>query len=112
MTAVEPVPLESQEQRTAILDAEARRLAHTLARYGVLTCWQLAELSGAHRWQRGRFSHALSTAIEKEMIRELGCNFYAPSQPSPTNRNARISEAPGVRGRRFSLHLRRVDRAD
>ena len=69
--------------RLAVLNVEARLLARTCARYGVLTRGRLAELSGASRWTRGRFSFALALAIEEEMIRDLGLGFYAPEAPAP-----------------------------
>ena len=64
--------------RGAVVDAEARRLARTLTRYGVLTSRRLFELSGADRWTSGRFSVAVARAVERGLIRELGFGFYAP----------------------------------
>jgi hypothetical protein len=73
----------SARHRLAIVDAEARVLARTCLRYGVLTRPQLVELSGARRWIRGRFGLALTEAIEHGMIRDLGLGFYAPTSPHP-----------------------------
>jgi hypothetical protein len=74
----------SAGHRPAIVDAEARVLARTCLRYGVLTRAQLVELSGARRCIRGRFALALTAAIEHGMIRDLGLGFYAPpSAPIP-----------------------------
>jgi len=82
-------------RRAAILDAEARRLARVLARFGVLTRQQLAELSGARLWTRGRFSRALELAEKRGLIRHLGCGFYAPVSAVPD---------PDVRVRRTRRH--------
>lgn len=94
-----------------ILDAEARRLACTLVRCGVLTRWQLAELSGARLWQRGRFQGALDVGIEREMILDLGCGLYAPTSLWKAKPHARITEARYARGRRFRVGVRRLDQA-
>jgi hypothetical protein len=67
----------TDKHQAAILDAEARRVAHTLTSYGVLTRRQLEELSGARFWNRGRFSLALELAQERGLIRHLGYGFYA-----------------------------------
>jgi hypothetical protein len=79
MTALEGAAVEARDRRAAILAAEARRLACTLDSYGVLTRWQLAELSGSQSWHDGGFSLALELAIKRAMIRDLGLGFYAPS---------------------------------
>lgn len=108
MTMMRSLSIESRDHLAAIADCEARRLAHTLSGYGVLTRWQLAELSGARTWQRGRFARALEVGIEEGMIRDLGCGFYAPRRPWPEKPSTRITQAPGPRGRRFRLSVRRV----
>jgi hypothetical protein len=69
----------SERHRRAVLDAEARRLAHILTSYGVLTTERLFELSGAERWRSGRFAGALAHAADAGLIRDLGLGFYAPS---------------------------------
>jgi hypothetical protein len=75
------------ERRAAVLEAEGRRLAHVLTRYGVLTRHQLAELSGARHWARGRFLRALELAEERGLVRHLGYGLYAPaSAPRSTRR--------------------------
>jgi hypothetical protein len=81
----ESLSIMSPRHRLAILTVEARVLARTCARYGVLTRRSLAELSGAYRWTRGRFSLALALAIEQGLIRELGLGFYAPQSPIPAS---------------------------
>jgi hypothetical protein len=86
--------LESREHQRAILNAEARRLARTLARYGVLTRRRLAELSGARRWQRGRFSRALAVAIQGGLVRDLGRDFYT-TVPA-TSAGARAAPSAGT----------------
>ncbi len=68
----------------AVLDIEARRLARTLSSYGVLHGKQLLTLAGAHHWSRGRFSQALSRAVDQHLIRSLGAGFYAPA-PNATS---------------------------
>jgi hypothetical protein len=73
------------ERRAAVLDVEARRLEHVVARYGVLTRHQLAELSGARHWARGRFLRALELAEEHGLIRGLGYGLYAPRANSPSS---------------------------
>ncbi len=77
MSVSTPIRL-SQDHQAAILEAEARRLAHTLDCYGALTRCQLARLSGADRWSRGRFLRALDLAEQRGLIRDLGHEFYAP----------------------------------
>lgn len=103
--------LEATAHVAAVLDAEARRLARTLERYGVLTRWQLAERSGARLWLRGRFQRALEVGVEREMIRPLGFGFYAPNTPWPTKPHARITDAVPAAERRFRVGVRRLDRA-
>jgi DNA-binding MarR family transcriptional regulator len=63
-----------------VLDVEARRLAHTLTSYGVLTKVQLMQLCGAERWSRGRFSEALTRAVDHGLVRHLGYGLYAPQR--------------------------------
>jgi hypothetical protein len=71
-------------RRAAILEAEARRLAHTVTRFGVLTRGRLAELSSARLWSRGRFNRALELAEQHGLITHLGYGFYAPGSDSAT----------------------------
>jgi hypothetical protein len=113
MAALEGTAVEARDRPAAILAAEARCLACTLDSYGVLTRWQLAELSGSRSWHDGGFSIALELAIKRGMIRDLGLGFYAPSRPWSAKPHARITEAPNTtsRGRRFRLSVRRVDQA-
>lgn len=78
----------SRRHDDAIIDAEARRVALTLASYGgVLTSGALVELSGASRWSAGAFSLALARALELGLIRDLGLGFYA-SQPRASDQPA------------------------
>lgn len=79
----ESLTIMSPRHRLAVLSVEARVLGRTCARYGVLTRRSLAELSGAHRWTRGRLSVALALAIENGLIRDLGLGFYAPPSATP-----------------------------
>ena len=88
MLAEEPVVI-AESHRTAILDAEARHLAHTLASYGVLTRHQLARLSGADHWVEGRFSDALELAEKRGLVRQLGSDFYAAPTTVGGNRDPR-----------------------
>lgn len=89
----------SRKHQAAILDAEARRLARTLERYGTLTRHQLEELCGARRWTRGRFSRALEIAQERGLIRHLGLDFYGhvadldgpPEQPTDRHRGSQAA---------------------
>lgn len=80
----------------AIVDAEARRLAHTLASYGgVLTDRQLVKLSGARHWSSGAFSLALGRALETGLIRDLGLGFFAsPVHLPPATRRRGILTRP------------------
>lgn len=75
-------PIQSPKH-TAILDAEVRRLVHTLGIYGVLHRGALAELSGARHWSTGQLSEAIARAIERGLIRDLGLGFYAIAPYTP-----------------------------
>src|SRR5579872_5765936 len=81
----------STSRDTAIVDAEARRLARTLGSYGgVLTGQQLVELSGACHWRSGAFSLALGRALETGLIRDLGLGFYASALHTPASAAAQV----------------------
>jgi hypothetical protein len=67
-----------RDHEAAMLGAQARRIARTLMAYGVLQRRQLAELSGAAHWTRGRFLRALELAEQQGLIRHIGFGFYAP----------------------------------
>jgi DNA-binding MarR family transcriptional regulator len=75
----ESPPALSVRHQQAVLDVEARRLARTLSSYGALHDRQLMTLAGARNWSRGRFSQALSRAVDQHLIRSLGAGFYAPA---------------------------------
>lgn len=80
--------LTAEEHQMAILTAEARRVAHTVSSYGVLTRRQLEVLSGARFWNRGRFSRALELAQERGLIRHLGYGLYIPASHTSAGRAA------------------------
>jgi hypothetical protein len=80
------------ERRAAVLEAEGRRLAHVLTRYDVLTRHQLAELSGARHWARGRFLRALELAEEHGRIRDLGYGLYVSNSATGPSSSPRPSQ--------------------
>ncbi|HLI60569.1 MAG TPA: hypothetical protein VKV21_12990 [Solirubrobacteraceae bacterium] len=59
-----------------IAEAEAKRLLHALAPYGILSREALEHECHAHSWHDGGFSAALKTAISSGMIDELPGGFY------------------------------------
>jgi hypothetical protein len=102
--------VESRDHVAAIVEPEARRLAHTLGCYGVLTRWQLAELSVARRWQPGRFVDALDSGIERGMIRATSAAASTRQGGRGRARRTRpgttyvpFTKAPAVGARRVSI---------
>jgi hypothetical protein len=67
--------VESERHHTALLETEIRCLERTLRTYRVLTTDQLAELSGANRWRRGRLREALDAGVNRGVFARRGRNF-------------------------------------
>lgn len=60
-----------------LLDYEARLIARTVAKYGVLERHQLYELTHAGMWRGASFARVCEYAVTRGMIRDLGLGFYA-----------------------------------
>jgi hypothetical protein len=67
--------VESERHHTALLETEIRCLERTLRTYRVLTTDQLAGLSGANWWRRGRLREALAAGVERGVFARRGQNF-------------------------------------
>jgi len=59
-----------------IAEAEAKRLLHALAPFGILSRTALEHECHACTWHDGGFSAALKTAVSSGMIDELPGGFY------------------------------------
>ncbi|HZU40976.1 MAG TPA: hypothetical protein VE992_07980 [Solirubrobacteraceae bacterium] len=68
----------------AVVQAEARRLALTLAPYRVLPKDALARVAGASHWHEGSFDRALAAAIRSGMIDRLPGGFLRDGGPPRT----------------------------
>jgi hypothetical protein len=73
-----PVPPTRRVARhdNAVIQAEVRRLARTIAPFGVLHRDSLRELAHAAHWNEGGFEAALSAAVREGVIDPLPGNFY------------------------------------
>jgi hypothetical protein len=60
----------------AVIQAEVRRLARTIAPFGVLHHDSLRELANAAHWNEGGFEASLSAAVREGVIDPLPGNFY------------------------------------
>lgn len=67
----------------AVVQAEVRRLTHTIAPFGVLHRDQLARLSGARNWRRGAFELALGAAVRSGLLARLPSGFYRDATRTP-----------------------------
>jgi hypothetical protein len=71
--------MSTDDRYDALLHEAAHRLADTLAPYRVLTREDLAELSGAARWNTIRFEQALRWAVAHDVLRRLDKDLYEMS---------------------------------
>jgi hypothetical protein len=60
----------------AVIQAEARHLARTLAPYRVLHHDALKELAGSGRWHDGGYERALVAAVRSGAIERMAAGFY------------------------------------
>lgn len=71
-------PSVSERHDVAVVQAEARRLAHALRPFGVLRKDQLKVVARAASWHEGSFDRALRAAVEAGEIERLPFDFYRP----------------------------------
>ncbi len=71
-----------RRHETAVVQAEARRLALALAPFRVLSKPALARVARTARWREGGYDRALNAAVRAGMIERLPTGFYREGRNS------------------------------